>query len=158
MNYTPLSNSSAAEIASVLVVVQASLSLVAALSAIPFAIVEPGFRVLAIVTILIAAAMFWFARNLRRGRRWAWRWLVSLELLSLAMTALLSLLPIGTIRGPVPLLVNLVIPLAVLALLAASDASPASGPRTPAREDVDGPRRQQHAGDRHADPFARDPQ
>jgi len=116
----PPSTSSAAEIASVLVVVQASLSLVAGLSAIPFAIVEPGFRVLAVVTILIAAAMFWFARNLRRGRRWAWGWLVSLEVLSLAMTSLLALLPIGTIRGPVPLLVNLVIPTAVVVLLAAA--------------------------------------
>jgi hypothetical protein len=118
VNHRPSTNRSAAEIASVLVVLQASLSLVAGLSAIPFAIVEPGFRVLAVVTILMAAAMFWLARNLRRGRRWAWRWLVSLEVLSLAMTALLSLLPIGTIRGPVPLLVNLVIPLAVVVLLA----------------------------------------
>jgi hypothetical protein len=110
----------AADIASVLVVVQASFSLVAGLSAIPFAIVEPGFRVLAVVTILMAAGMFWLARNLRRGRRWAWRWLVTLEVLSLAMTALLSLLPIGAIRGPVPVLVNLVIPMAVVVLLAAA--------------------------------------
>jgi hypothetical protein len=108
----------------VLVVVQASLSLVAGLSALPFAIVEPGLRVLSLVTILIAVGTFWLARNLRRGRRWAWRWLVTLEVLSLAMTALLSFLPIGTIRGPVPMLVNLVIPTAVLVLLAAvtSDA------------------------------------
>ena len=124
MHQTPSTNGNPADIASVLVVVQASLSLVAGLSAIPFAIVEPGFRVLALVTILMAAAMFWLARNLRRGQRWAWRWLVTLEILSLAMTALLSLLPIGTIRGPVPLLVNLVIPTAVVVLLAAekSDA------------------------------------
>lgn len=120
MNQMHSPNSSATEIASVLVVVQASLSLVAGLSAIPFAIVEPGFRVLGLVTILIAVAMFWLARNLRRGRRWAWRWLVSLEVLSLAMTALLSLLPIGTVRGPVPMLVNLVIPTAVVILLAAA--------------------------------------
>ena len=120
MHHTPSTNSSGADIASVLVVVQASLSLVAGLSAIPFAIVEPGFRVLGLATILIAVAMFWLARNLRRGRRWAWRWLVSLEVLSLAMTSLLSLLPIGTIRGPVPLLVNLVIPTAVVVLLAAA--------------------------------------
>jgi hypothetical protein len=120
MNQSPSTNGSAAEIASVLVVVQASLSLVAGLSAIPFAIVEPGFRLLAVMTILMAAAMFWLARNLRRQRRWVWRWLVSLEVLSLATTALLSLLPIGTIRGPVPLLVNLVIPTAVVVLLAAA--------------------------------------
>jgi hypothetical protein len=113
-------NNSGNEIASVLVVVQASLSLVAGLSAIPFAIVEPGFRVLAVITVVMAAGMFWLARNLRRGRRWAWRWLVTLELVSLAVTALLSLLPIGSVRGPVPVLVNLVIPMAVLVLLAAA--------------------------------------
>ena len=120
MNQTPSTNKSAAEIASVLVVVQASFSLMAGLSAIPFAIVEPGLRVLAVVTILMAAAMFWLARNLRRGRRWAWGWLVGLEAVSLAITALLSLLPIGTIRGPVPLLVNLLMPVSVLVLLAAA--------------------------------------
>jgi len=120
VHQTPSTNGNPADIASVLVVVQASLSLVAGLSAIPFAIVEPGFRVLGLVTILMAAAMFWLARNLRRGQRWAWRWLVTLEILSLTMTALLSLLPIGTIRGPVPLLVNLVIPTAVVVLLAAA--------------------------------------
>jgi hypothetical protein len=122
VNHTPATNTSAAEIASVLVVVQASFSLMAGVSAIPFAIVEPGFRVLAVVTILLAAAMFWLARNLRRGRRWAWRWLGGLEVVSLAMTALLSVLPIGTIRGPVPLLVNLVIPAAVVVLLAAASS------------------------------------
>jgi len=129
MNQTGSINNSASEIASVLVVVQASFSLVAGLSALPFAIVEPGFRVLAVVTILMAAAMFWLARNLRRGRRWAWRWLVTLEVLSLAMTAVLSLLPIGSIRGPVPLLVNLVIPLSVLVLLAVASSNRPSRPR-----------------------------
>ena len=120
MNQTPATNKSAAEIASVLVVVQASFSLMAGLSAVPFAIVEPGLRVLAVVTILMAATMFWLARNLSRGRRWAWRWLVGLEMVSLAITALLSLLPIGTIRGPVPVLVNLLMPVSVLVLLAAA--------------------------------------
>ena len=118
MNRTESINDGASEIASVLVAVQASLSLVAGLSALPFAIVEPGFRVLGVMTILIAAAMFWLARNLRRGRRWAWGWLVSLDLLCLAITALLSLLPIGAVRGPVPVLVNLVIPMAVVVVLA----------------------------------------
>jgi hypothetical protein len=136
MNQTPATSDHPSEITSVLVVVQASFSLVAGLSAIPFAIVEPAFRVLALVTILLATGMFWLARNLRRGRRWAWRWLVGLEVLSLAITALLSLLPIGVIRGPVPVLVNLVIPTVVLVLLAAvrSDARRAAGGRAPAGE------------------------
>jgi hypothetical protein len=116
------------EIAAVLVVLQASLSLVAGLSAIPFGIVEPGFRLLSAVTILVAVMMFWLARNVRRGRRWAWRWLVLVEVLSLTITVLLTLLPIGTIRGPVPVLVNLVIPWAVLVLLASGSRRPA-GPR-----------------------------
>ena len=111
------SASNAPEIASVLVVTQASLSLVAGLSAIPFAIVEPGFRVLSLVTILVATGMFWLARNLRRQRRWARRWIIALEALSLTASLLLMVLPIGAVRGPVPMLVNLVLPTAVLALL-----------------------------------------
>ena len=110
---------SAPEIASVLVVTQASLSLVAGLSAIPFAIVEPGFRVLSAVTILVAIGMFWLARNLSRQRRWARRWIIALEALSLVASLLLTVLPIGAMRGPVPILVNLVMPAAVLALLMA---------------------------------------
>jgi hypothetical protein len=128
MNQTSSPNG-AVEIAGVLLVVQASFSLVAGLSALPFAIVEPGFRILGPITILIAIGMFWLARNLRRGRRWAWRWLVTTELISLAMTALLALLPIGTLRGPVPLLVNLVIPLTVLVLLAGSGGRSSSDAR-----------------------------
>ncbi len=108
---------SAPEIASVLVVTQASLSLVAGLSAIPFGIVEPGFRVLSAVTILVAIGMFWLARNLRRQRRWARCWIIALEALSLTASLLLMLLPIGAVRGPVPVLVNLVMPAAVLILL-----------------------------------------
>lgn len=111
------STTSAPEIASVLVVTQASLSLVAGLSAIPFAIVEPGFRVLSLLTILVAIGMFWLARNLRRQRRWARRGVITLEALSLVASLLLTVLPIGAMRGPVPVLVNLVMPAAVIFLL-----------------------------------------
>ena len=111
------STSSALEIASVLLVTQASLSLVAGLSAIPFGIVEPGFRVLSLVTILVAIGMFWLARNLRRHLRWARRWVTALEAFSLVVSLLLTVLPIGAMRGPVPVLVNLVMPAAVLWLL-----------------------------------------
>jgi hypothetical protein len=125
--------SSVPEIASVLVVLQATFSLVAGLSAIPVAIVEPGFRVLSLVTILIAIGMFWLARNLRRQRRWARRWVIALELLSLVPTLLLMLLPIGAVRGPVPVLVNLVLPAAVLWLLWSRSGRAAFG-RRPAGE------------------------
>src|SRR5437879_2315143 len=105
------------EITSVLVVTQASFSLVAGLSAIPFSIVEPGFRMLSLLTILVAIGMFWLARNLRRQGRWARRCVIALEALSLAASLLLMLLPIGAVRGPVPVLVNLVMPASVLWLL-----------------------------------------
>ncbi len=114
---TPASPSSVPEITSVLVVTQASFSLLAGLSAIPFSIVEPGLRMLSLVTILVAIGMFWLARNLRRQRRWARRWVIALEALSLAASLLLMVLPIGAVRGPVPVLVNLVMPASVLWLL-----------------------------------------
>ncbi|TMF14321.1 MAG: hypothetical protein E6I37_03495 [Chloroflexi bacterium] len=120
--------SSTPEIASVLVVTQASLSLVAGLSAIPFGIVEPGFRVLSLVTILVATGMFWLARNLRRRRRWARRWVIALEALSLTASLLLMVLPIGAMRGPVPILVNLVMPAAVMVLLLSRSGRAAFAP------------------------------
>ncbi|MEA2634753.1 MAG: hypothetical protein QOH92_1520 [Chloroflexota bacterium] len=124
---TTTPSSSAPEIASVLLVIQASFSLVAGLSAIPFAIVEPGFRALSVATILIAMGMFWLARNLRRQRRWARRWVIAIEALSLAPSLLLMLLPIGSMRGPVPVLVNLALPAAVLWLLWSRSARAAFG-------------------------------
>src|ERR1700737_5156764 len=104
------STTSAPEIASVLLVTQASLSLVAGLSAIPFSIGEPGFRVLSVLTILVAIGMFWLARTLRRQRRWARRWVIALEALSLMASLLLTVLPIGAMRGSEPLLINHVMP------------------------------------------------
>ena len=107
----------APEVASVIVVTQACFLLMAGLIALPFGIVEPGYRVLGSLTIVIAGAMFWFARNIRRQRRWARRWVIALESMSLLASLLLMLLPIGAMRGPVPVLVNLVLPGAVLWLL-----------------------------------------
>jgi F0F1-type ATP synthase assembly protein I len=105
------------EIASVLLVVQASLSLVAGLSALPFAIIEPGMRVLGPLTIALAIFMFVLARGIRRYRRWARRWVIALEAASLVITLLLTLLPLGVMRGPVPLLVNIALPTSILWLL-----------------------------------------
>src|SRR5438067_12836566 len=114
---TTASPAAAPEIAPVLGVTQASLSVVAGPSEKPFGIVEPGFRVLSVVTILVAIAMFWLARNLRRQGRWARRWVTALEAISLAASLLLMVLPIGSVRGPGPVLANLMMPAAVLWLL-----------------------------------------
>ena len=133
---TPASPSSVPEIASVLVVTQASFSLVAGLSAIPFSIVEPGLRMLSLLTIIVAIGMFWLARNLRRQRRWARRWVIGLEAISLAASLLLMVLPIGAVRGPVPVLVNLVMPASLLWLLLSRPGRAAF--RTAGRSDARG--------------------
>ena len=133
---TPASPSSVPEIASVLVVTQASFSLVAGLSAIPFSIVEPGLRMLSLLTILVAIGMFWLARNLRRQRRWARRWVIGLEALSLVASLLLMVLPVGAVRGPVPVLVNLVMPASLLWLLLSRPGRAAF--RTAGRSDARG--------------------
>jgi len=72
---------------------------------------------LCLLTILVAIGMFWLARNLRRQRRWARRWVIGLEAVSVAASLLLMVLPIGAVRGPVPVLVNLVMPASALWLL-----------------------------------------
>ena len=105
------------DIVSVIVATQASFLLMAGLIALPFGIVEPGYRVLGLLTIGIASAMFWLARDIRRHRRWARRWVIALESMSLLASLLLMVIPIGAMRGPVPVLVNLVLPAAVLWLL-----------------------------------------
>ena len=105
------------DIVSVIVVTQASFLLMAGLIALPFGIVEPGYRVLGLLTIGIASAMFWLARGIGRQQRWARRWVIALESMSLLASLLLMVIPIGAMRGPVPVLVNLVLPAAVLWLL-----------------------------------------
>jgi len=84
--------------------------------------------VLSLVTILVATGMFWLARNLRRRRRRARRWVIALEALSLTASLLLMVLPIGAMRGPVPILVNLVMPAAVMVLLLSRSGRAAFAP------------------------------
>jgi hypothetical protein len=69
-----------------------------------------------LLTILLAVAIFVLARSVRRERRWAIRCTTVVELLSVLGSLLLALLPIGATRGPVPLLTNIVLPAAIIAL------------------------------------------
>ncbi len=105
------------EIASVLLGIQASLFLVAGLGALPFGIVEPWMRLLGLATLLLAGCTFWLARGVRRHRRWARRWTLVLEVLCVVGSLLLALLPLDTLRGPVPQLTNLVLPAVIAGLL-----------------------------------------
>jgi hypothetical protein len=106
-----------AEMASVLMVIQGTLFLVAGLAALPFAIVEPWMRIEGPLTVLVAIVTYLLARGIRRHRRWARRCTLVLEPLSLLGSLLLALLPVGAVRGPVPLLTNLVLPAAIILLL-----------------------------------------
>lgn len=113
------SQPAAPQLASVLLVIQGSLLLIAGLSAIPFGIVEPWMRVEALLTLLLAASTFWLARGVRLGRRRARRWTLRLQVLYIVGSLLLAALPLDALRGPVPLLTNLALPMAIFALLAA---------------------------------------
>jgi hypothetical protein len=105
------------QIASVLLVVQGSLLLAAGLSALPFGIVEPFIGAESLATVLLAGGIFLLARGVRRHRRWARKGTLVLEVLSVVGSLPLILLPIGAMRGPAPLLSNLVLPAAVWILL-----------------------------------------
>jgi len=106
-----------AEIAAVLLVIQASFFVIAGLSALPFGIVEPAMRAEALATLMLAAGVFLLARGVARYRRWARTWTLVIEVLTVIGNLLLMLLPIGTLRGPVPLLTNLIMPFAIFLLL-----------------------------------------
>ncbi len=83
------------EIASVLLVIQGSLFLVAGLSALPFAIVEPSMRVEGPMTLLLAVGTFLLARGLRRHRRWARKGTLVLEVLTVIGSVFLPPGPSG---------------------------------------------------------------
>ena len=104
-------------IAAVLLKIQATLFMIAGLTALPFGIVEPFMRLEGAITILVAIALYVMARAVRRERRWAFRGTKVIEWLSLLGSLVLAILPIGAVRGPVPFLTNLLLPAAILLLL-----------------------------------------
>ena len=106
------------EAAFVLLLMQATLWLLAGLSAVPFVIGgEVYMPVLAAFTFLLAAVTVWSGTGVVRRRRWARRTVLVLEWTCLAGSLLLLALPVGANRGPVSLLVNVVLPGAVILLL-----------------------------------------
>jgi hypothetical protein len=106
------------EAAFVLLLMQAMLWTVAGISALPFAIAGEVFMLglglasllLALATCMLAIGILW-----RRSRaRW---WAMRLEVTCLAGSLLLLLLPIGANHGPVALMTNVVLPVALIVLL-----------------------------------------
>jgi hypothetical protein len=102
----------------VLLVMQALLWTVAGISAIPFALAGEVFMLglgiasllLALATTLLAIGIVW---RRRRARKWAMR----LEIACLAGSLLLFAVPIGANHGPVSWMTNVLLPIAVIALL-----------------------------------------
>ncbi len=102
-----------------LLLMQATAWAIAGLSAIPFALAgELAMVGLGLGTLLLALGASFVAIGVVWRRRWARRVALALEVLCLAGSLLLLLLPIGSNRGPVTLLTNVAVPLAVIVLLA----------------------------------------
>lgn len=91
---------------------------IAGISAIPFALAGErsmlglglASMLLALFTLLLGIGVLW-------RRRWARGFVIALEVICLAGSAVLIVLPIGFNNGPVSLMVNLLLPLAVIVLL-----------------------------------------
>ncbi len=110
--------SSRPEAAFVLLLLQCLFWLIAGISAVPFAIAGEVFMAgLALATLLLALATLLVGLGVVWRRRWARRVAVALEVICLFGSALLLLLPIGFNGGPVSLMVNALLPLAVIVLL-----------------------------------------
>jgi hypothetical protein len=92
--------------------------MVAGLSALPFALAGEIHMIgLGLVSLLLALFVCLVGIGVLWRRRWARRTALVLEILSFAGSALVLVLPIGANRGPVALLVNVALPVAVMWLL-----------------------------------------
>jgi hypothetical protein len=97
---------------------QSMLWAIAGISAMPFALAGEVFMLgLGIASLLLALATCLLAIGVLWRRRRARRWVMALEITCLVGSLLLFLLPIGANRGPVAMLTNLALPIAVLILL-----------------------------------------
>lgn len=111
-------NKTQPEAAFVLLLMQSMFWTIDGLSAVPFALAgEVHMAGLAMLTLLLALATCLFAIGVVWRRRWARGWTIGLEAACLLGSYLLLALPIGFNRGPVSLLVNVAVPVAVIVLL-----------------------------------------
>jgi hypothetical protein len=102
----------------VLLLLQSIFWLVAGLSALPFGLAgELHMAALGLVTLMLALATCLVAIGVLWRRWWARRVALTLEVVCTIGSALQLLLPIGANRGPVALLVDIALPVAVVLLL-----------------------------------------
>jgi hydrogenase-4 membrane subunit HyfE len=110
--------SSRPEAAFVLLTVQSLLWAMAGISAIPFALAGEIYMLgLGVASLLLALAACLLGIGVIWRRRKARRWVVGLEIVCLVGSLLVLLLPIGANHGPVSLMTNVAIPIAVMVLL-----------------------------------------
>jgi hypothetical protein len=111
-------SSSRPEAAFVLLLMQAMLWTIAGLSAIPFALAGEVYMLgLGIASLLLALGTCLLAIGVLWRRRSARRWVLVLEVVCLVGSLLVLLLPIGANHGPVALMTNVALPIAVIVLL-----------------------------------------
>ena len=97
---------------------QSMFWVIAGLSALPFVFAGEVFMLgLGVATLLLALAMVLLAIGVLWRRRWARRWVIVVEIICLAGALLQWVLPIGANHGPVALMTNVALPIAVFVLL-----------------------------------------
>ena len=102
----------------VLLLLQSIFWVVAGLSALPFGLGgELHMAALGLVTLIIALVTCLVGIGVLWRRQWARRVALTLEVICIIGSALQLLLPIGANRGPVALLVDVALPVAVVWLL-----------------------------------------
>ena len=106
------------EAAFVLLLMQSTFWIIAGISAFPFALAgEYLMAVLGAASFVLAAFGCVLATAVVRRAHWSRRWALILEAICLGGSALLLAVPIGANHGPVAWMVNILLPLAVIALL-----------------------------------------
>jgi len=91
---------------------------IAGLSAMPFVLGGEFFILgLGVASLLFALIMFLVALGVLWRRRWARRCVIVVEIICLIGSLLLLALPIGANHGPVSLMTNVLLPVAVFVLL-----------------------------------------
>src|SRR5437660_12110359 len=102
--------------------------LIAGISAIPFALAGEVFMApLALVTMLFALLTCLVGIGVLWRRRWARGIAIAIEAVCLCGSVALLLLPLGFNRGHVSLMVNVLLPVAILRLGRARDAAASCG-------------------------------
>ncbi|GAC1638386.1 MAG: hypothetical protein NVS9B11_02570 [Candidatus Dormibacteraceae bacterium] len=110
--------SSRPEATFVLLMMQSMFWVIAGLSALPFVFAGEVFMLgLGVATLLLALGMVLLAIGVLWRRRWARRWVIVVEIICLAAALLQWMLPIGANHGPVALMTNVALPIAVFVLL-----------------------------------------